>query len=477
MDVLFVEVVGRDGVGNGVGGHVYGFFVRKAQHVFGIDFDGVVSEFVLGDGLETLRALGEVGIALDPMKGVEMYAGASTVFVLNSADPRLLIQIESVEFGPGFHKGPVEKVAVIGDDNLRFPPLVLGKESFQQCLLIGFVEDGKGSGVVGLRCVFKVVHVGGDDGTRRDEEPLSTLWSTDHVGNHKDFVHIGGGELERSLGAFNIKGEKGWIGLGLAVGIAQADAAKVVLRIVEQVDVVPGSRPDVQVRTGADDVGDVILAHVDEEREGVLQVGLIVVWLKGWSRGLSCLVLVDDIAYDFPELHELLYAVADHFEDLASVGVLVFGCEMVGLVEIGLGDDVASVESGFSESRERGLQEFEDNRDVFRSDSGKIRQHVKVGSIENGGLEGMSRIGGKVEIETGTFGTSHGSRRYVLGDRYLKNKRSVGEGTQSVTSEKGKTPMGRSKRVYMYIYMYLCVPCCFAKSRTNDRHLRKWEEC
>jgi hypothetical protein len=134
------------------------------------------------------------------------------------------------------------------------------------------------------------------------------------------------------------------------------------------------------------------------------------------------LVLVDDIAYDFPELHELLYAVADHFEDLASVGVLVFGCEMVGLVEIGLGDDVASVESGFSESRERGLQEFEDNRDVFRSDSGKIRQHVKVGSIENGGLEGMSRIGGKVEIETGTFGTSHGSRRYVLGDRYGSGK-------------------------------------------------------
>jgi len=36
------------------------------SHELGVEFDGVVAQLGDGDGLETLRSLGEVGITLDP---------------------------------------------------------------------------------------------------------------------------------------------------------------------------------------------------------------------------------------------------------------------------------------------------------------------------------------------------------------------------------------------------------------------------
>lgn len=135
MHVLVVQVVRGHGVGNRVARHVRRPLPRVPDHVLRVDLDGVVPELVLGHGLEPLRSLGEVRVALDPAEGVEVDAAPAAVLgrlaVGRGGRPGgvrgrgggvveadLLAEVEAVDGRAALEEGPVEEVAVVRHDDL-----------------------------------------------------------------------------------------------------------------------------------------------------------------------------------------------------------------------------------------------------------------------------------------------------------------------------------------------------------------------
>lgn len=76
-------------------------------------------------------------------------------------------------------------------------------ELVQQVLLVRHIEDREWAGVLGLWRVLEVLYVGRHDLPVHYQEPLSV----DHVGDHKDAVHIGVWEFQRRLFALDVEGK------------------------------------------------------------------------------------------------------------------------------------------------------------------------------------------------------------------------------------------------------------------------------
>ena len=57
-----------------------GSVLSVPHHILRIDFHGNISQFVLGDGFQTLRAPG-VGVVFDPSEGIKKDGRLASVFV------------------------------------------------------------------------------------------------------------------------------------------------------------------------------------------------------------------------------------------------------------------------------------------------------------------------------------------------------------------------------------------------------------
>ena len=160
MNVLHVDVVCRNGVGNGVVGEGLWIAAGQRSHLLGIELEGVVAELDGGDALEALAACWEVAVSLDPAIAVHVDSIGRPVLVLRRpAEANDISHRHSVRGGTCLDEGPVERISVVGDkDGWTDKEDVLEEAGQQGTLILGIVH-GKVSGILGTGRVLKGLDV------------------------------------------------------------------------------------------------------------------------------------------------------------------------------------------------------------------------------------------------------------------------------------------------------------------------------
>ena len=79
MDILHVQIVRRDRVGDRVRRHQLRLLDREARHLLRVNLQRVVAELRAADSLEAVRPRREVRIALDPMNAVDVHDAGGDV--------------------------------------------------------------------------------------------------------------------------------------------------------------------------------------------------------------------------------------------------------------------------------------------------------------------------------------------------------------------------------------------------------------
>ncbi len=135
MDVFFVQVKGCDGIGDCILGKSLGVGLGNMDHFFRIDFNGLIMKFGLGNCLQTMGALRQVGISIDPRVAVKMGDVAAIILIALITDAQFSSKVYGIRGTAGLNERVVEKVAVECCDYCRFVGLDEIGES-NQCLLL-----------------------------------------------------------------------------------------------------------------------------------------------------------------------------------------------------------------------------------------------------------------------------------------------------------------------------------------------------
>ena len=101
MDVLHVQIIGRNGIGDGVRREHLRVRSAERHHVFRIQLHRVVSQLVPRHRFQALTALRQVAVSLHPVEAVEVDAGTAEALagILVAAHPDLAaLSIACVSF-------------------------------------------------------------------------------------------------------------------------------------------------------------------------------------------------------------------------------------------------------------------------------------------------------------------------------------------------------------------------------------------
>ncbi len=150
---------GCNGIGDCILGKSLGVGLGDMDHFFRIDFNRFIMKFGLGDCLQTMGALRQVGISIDPRVAVKMGDVAAIILVALITDAQLSSKVDGVSGTAGLNERVVEHVAVEGCDYCGFVGLdEIGKSN--QCLLLGrLVVDSHVAGKLFGWGVVKLLHV------------------------------------------------------------------------------------------------------------------------------------------------------------------------------------------------------------------------------------------------------------------------------------------------------------------------------
>eukprot|EP00906_Rhabdomonas_costata_P026495 RCo037720 len=273
VHVLHVQVVRRDGIGDGVARHPLGLLRGQPKHILGVDLQGVIPQLGLGNGLQAVAALGQVAVPLHPVQAVQVgpLSGHPRPLVTHRK-ANLLSHVDAIDGRPLGEIRHVEEVAVEGDKDVGLLELQLGKPPSQHRLLIFLIEHHKGTLVLGLWGVLEVLDVLRHNLPVDNQKPLGVH----HVGDHVHGIHLGVGELQRGLRALNIEGTHP----GLRVEQVPAGRGQGDLPMLHR-DVEPQPHTYAQVNRSSHVVLHVVLPNRGngvQERKAVRGIGLV--WAK-----------------------------------------------------------------------------------------------------------------------------------------------------------------------------------------------------
>ena len=120
MDVFFVQVISCNSIRHRILGESLCIGFCNMNHFFGIDFDRFIVQLGLGNSLQTMRALWQIGISIDPWIAIQMRNIASIVLITLVAYTQLCCETDRVGSTTGLNERVVEHVSVERCDHCGF---------------------------------------------------------------------------------------------------------------------------------------------------------------------------------------------------------------------------------------------------------------------------------------------------------------------------------------------------------------------
>lgn len=112
MNVLAVEVVGGDGVGDCVLCQALGVVLGDVDHVLGVDLNWLIMQFRFGDSLQPMRSLWQICVSLNPRIAIQMRDIATIILIPLITNPQLCRKVDIIRRTPSLNKRIVKPITI-----------------------------------------------------------------------------------------------------------------------------------------------------------------------------------------------------------------------------------------------------------------------------------------------------------------------------------------------------------------------------